>query len=461
MHSAPPSLDDCIASVKQSVSKAVIVGESLADPLKAPLELSGDLYNLVITPEILWTPDPIDQIRAWYPLVLKRAADDAGYLQYSRWLAKGTSALEIFFSLCASQEAKQVGVQIQGFGLGPFLYQVSRVARRLKLGFITRYWMIKYEALLKQKVLRQTSSRHRLFDSPTVSRELQQTWALLQNNIHQVETLVERYHTLQKQYHVLQKSYAMLQAKQTYVSASAELSKEDVEPRVAISPDLAAAIEAYYVSFEDVHRGSTEQIQAGLNDYQVVIDGLVHRHVPALDLGCGRGEWLRWLRERGINAKGVDSNAVMVRLCQAQGLAVSMGDVLSALRAQASHSLSMVSAFHVIEHLPFEVLFAMVQEIHRVLVPGGLMILETPNPENILVGSHTFYHDFSHQAPITPTSIEFLAQYHGFVSTEILRRNPYPRDARVLGSDPLTERVNGHLCGPQDFALIARTPLLD
>lgn len=461
MHSAPPSLDDCIASVKQSVSMTVGVGESLADPLKAPLELSGDLYNLVITPKILWTPDPIDPIRAWYPLVLRRAVDDAGYRQYSTCLAKGASALEIFFSLCASQEAKQAGVRIQGFGLGPFLYQVSRVARRLKLGFITRYLMIKYEALLKQRVLRQTSSRHVLFDSPRVSHELQQTWSLLQNNIHQVEALAQRYHTLQNQYHALQKSYAMLQAKQTYVSASALLSKEGVVSRPVISPDLATAIEAYYVSFEDVHRGSTEQIQSGLNDYQAVIDGLVHRHVPALDLGCGRGEWLQWLRERGIPAKGIDSNAVMVRLCQEQGLAVEVCDVLSALQAQPTHSLSMVSSFHVIEHLPFDVLFAMVQEIHRVLVPGGLMILETPNPENILVGSHTFYHDFSHQAPVTPTSIEFLAQYHGFVQTEILRRNPYPREARVVGSDPLTERVNGHLCGPQDFALLARTPVLD
>ncbi|MDM7322070.1 MAG: SAM-dependent methyltransferase, partial [Gammaproteobacteria bacterium] len=60
--------------------------------------------------------------------------------------------------------------------------------------------------------------------------------------------------------------------------------------------------------------------------------------------------------------------------------------------------------------------------------------------------------------PITPTLITFLAQYHGFTNIEIRRLHPYPESAKVPGHDPLTERVNGHLCGPQDFALLAYRP---
>ncbi|MGT2491386.1 hypothetical protein ACU4GD_14795 [Cupriavidus basilensis] len=40
----------------------------------------------------------------------------------------------------------------------------------------------------------------------------------------------------------------------------------------------------------------------------------------------------------------------------------------------------------------------------RALAPGGSILIETLNPENLLVGSHTFYHDFSHRNPVTPTS---------------------------------------------------------
>lgn len=91
------------------------------------------------------------------------------------------------------------------------------------------------------------------------------------------------------------------------------------------------------------------------------------------------------------------------------------------------------------------------------LMPGGKIIFETPNPENVLVGSHTFYHDLTHRNPLTPTFCTFLARYTGFSNIEIRRLHPYSPDAQVEGSDSLTERFNGHFYGPQDFALIAES----
>ena len=79
-----------------------------------------------------------------------------------------------------------------------------------------------------------------------------------------------------------------------------------------------------------------------------------------------------------------------------------------------------------------------------------------PNPENVLVGSHTFYHDPTHRNPVTPTAISFLLSYLGFSDVEVRRFNPYPEEAKVPGDDPLTARVNGHLCGPQDYAVVGR-----
>lgn len=225
--------------------------------------------------------------------------------------------------------------------------------------------------------------------------------------------------------------------------------------------DLEARIDAYYVSFEDAHRGSENEIRIKLQGY---IDHLARipeaaLGKPVVDIGCGRGEWLRLLSENGFSGVGVDLNPDMVARCRAQGLVANHADALAWLSAQEDESCAAISAFHIVEHLPFEVLFPLVEQAWRVLAPGGVLIMETPNPENVLVGSHTFYHDFSHRNPVTPTSLQFLVGYHGFAVSELLRLSPYPPEARVAENSLVADRVNGHFCGPQDYAVIAVKPV--
>ncbi|QTR46384.1 methyltransferase domain-containing protein [Thiothrix litoralis] len=216
-------------------------------------------------------------------------------------------------------------------------------------------------------------------------------------------------------------------------------------------------LDAYYIAFEDANRGTLDEIRQKLSIYLPYITRFKEKsgELPLLDIGCGRGEWLGLLQDAGISAYGVDMNGVMVTVGQERGLDVRHEDGLAHLQKLPDHSLSVITSFHVIEHLPFAVLFSVLIEIKRVLIPGGLLILETPNPENVLVGSHTFYHDFTHRNPVTPSALTFLLTYHNFQNIEVLRLHPYPEEAKVPGHDPLTERVNGHLCGPQDFAMIA------
>ena len=165
-----------------------------------------------------------------------------------------------------------------------------------------------------------------------------------------------------------------------------------------------------------------------------------------------------FLAEQGFDARGIDASLAMVAHCQAQGLKVDECDLLQALRRQADGSLNLITAFHVAEHLDFATLYTLVAEAWRVLEPGGALLLETPNPENPLVGSHTFYHYPTHRNPLTPSALGFLLGYHGFERLDVLRLNPYPESARVPGEDLLTERINGLLCGPQDFAVVGRRP---
>ena len=69
-----------------------------------------------------------------------------------------------------------------------------------------------------------------------------------------------------------------------------------------------------------------------------------------VDIGCGRGELLALLNERGVTARGVDSNAAMVELCRARGQSVEQGDGLTYIQRQADASIGGLTAIQVVEH---------------------------------------------------------------------------------------------------------------
>jgi O-antigen chain-terminating methyltransferase len=188
--------------------------------------------------------------------------------------------------------------------------------------------------------------------------------------------------------------------------------------------------------------------------------------MPILDLGCGRGEWLELLAEQGWHARGLDSNRVMVEECRQRGLAVSEGDVLAHLRSLPDASLGAVTAFHVLEHLPLEVLLRFLDETARVLRPGGIAIFETPNPENLVVGGCDFYRDPTHQRPLHPDTVQFLVEQRGLVRVEILRLSEHRiqdplqllpwHHSLAAYLNPLIDRAKRHFFGPTDYAVIGR-----
>jgi hypothetical protein len=140
-----------------------------------------------------------------------------------------------------------------------------------------------------------------------------------------------------------------------------------------------------------------------------------------LDLGCGRGEWLELLQKNSIAAMGVDLDTGMLAACQQINLKVQCQDALESLKQLQDGSASVVSAFHLVEHLTFDHVKELVAECHRVLKPGGLLIMETPNPENFMVATHNFYLDPTHLRPIPPDLLAFVPEYLGYESVKILR----------------------------------------
>lgn len=181
--------------------------------------------------------------------------------------------------------------------------------------------------------------------------------------------------------------------------------------------------DGFYRAFEDKHRGTLALIKERQSIYLPLIRPLleIYPRAPAIDLGCGRGEWLELLTETGFDALGIDLDDGMLAECRARGLRVQTQDALTALKGLPDNSQAIVSGFQFAEHIPFEVLQELVQQAMRVLLPAGLLILETPNPENVVVGTTNFYLDPTHKSPLPPLLMEFLAEYYGFYRFKIVR----------------------------------------
>ena len=216
------------------------------------------------------------------------------------------------------------------------------------------------------------------------------------------------------------------------------------------------ALDALYASFDEHFRGSEEEIKDRLKVYLPIVmnSGNGKSATPILDLGSGRGEWLELLKEKSLTATGVDSNRVLVEQCRERGLEVFEADLLNYLRKLPDASLGGLTGFHIVEHLTIEVLVKLIDEAMRVLRPGGVVIFETPNPQNVLVGSCNFYFDPTHRNPLPYQVLKFLVEARGFVVVKVLNLHPSD-DAPVEGDSDLAKRFNQYFYGPMDYGLVA------
>lgn len=211
---------------------------------------------------------------------------------------------------------------------------------------------------------------------------------------------------------------------------------------------------SFYRAFEDEFRGSRELIVDRLKVYLDFVIPLHEKYPDGLwaDLGCGRGEWLELLDNIKVNSLGVDTNEGMLSACIELGLNVYLDDAVFFLRRQADESLVGITAFHIAEHLSSDQLHDLMAESFRVLKPGGVLIIETPNPENILVGSCKFYLDQTHVKPLPPQLLEFMSKYYGFHRSVVLRLQE-PEQLIISGAETLMDVFSG--VSP-DYAVVSQ-----
>jgi O-antigen chain-terminating methyltransferase len=244
----------------------------------------------------------------------------------------------------------------------------------------------------------------------------------------------------------------------------ATLEEAAPPPAVAASAREAVA-DSVYAAFENRFRGSSEELRERLSAYVDLFRDLS----PVAELGCGRGEFLELLRSKGITSRGVECNAHLVRECRERGLEVVQGDLLDFLRGEPPASLGGVFAAQVAEHLPPAVLQSALAAAHRALRPGGLLVIETVNPRSLVGFLEVYNRDLTHERPLHPDTLSFLAAASGFGEVRVELRSPVDpaerlqpvpveglpeRAARALNEN--VERLNDFLYAPREYALIAR-----
>jgi SAM-dependent methyltransferase len=217
-----------------------------------------------------------------------------------------------------------------------------------------------------------------------------------------------------------------------------------------------------YLAFEARFRGSEEDIRSRQGVYRELLGG--RRRV--VDLGCGRGELVELLRDDGVDAYGVELNPDFVALLKDKGLEVVEQDALQHLEGLAAGDVDAIVASHVVEHLPPAVVSRLVETAWETLPEGGLLVLETPNPESLIAGSINFHRDPTHLRPVHPDTLAFICESNGFSAVEIRRLSPFPEAERLPlrgEDDPLADhldgvvgRLNDLLYGFQDYAVVAR-----
>ncbi len=232
-----------------------------------------------------------------------------------------------------------------------------------------------------------------------------------------------------------------------------------------------------YVAFENRFRGSMDEIRARVAAYLPQFEGAS----DVLDVGCGRGEFLDLLRERGIGATGVDINHDMVELCRARGLEVVQGDALAHLERLDDGALGGLFAAQVVEHLEPSRLLAFIDAARRKLRSGAPLALETINVASWSAFFRSYVRDITHVRPVHPETLQFLVSTAGFRNSQIVYRSPYPEEERLRqveelpaatssdeGGDPAAdlarvaavlnrnvETLNRLLFAEQDYAVVA------
>jgi SAM-dependent methyltransferase len=147
--------------------------------------------------------------------------------------------------------------------------------------------------------------------------------------------------------------------------------------------------------------------------YQTKYAALFAVGETVLDLGCGLGTFLSLLKKRGVHGIGVDAFPDAVAACRERGLDVAEADLFAFL-PETDRTFDGVFCSHIIEHLQPQDAIRFLNDVFRVLNPGGRCIIITPNFRDIEVVTDMFWLDVTHVRPYPVRLLRALLEHAGF-----------------------------------------------
>lgn len=274
-----------------------------------------------------------------------------------------------------------------------------------------------------------------------------------------MEWRVDRLAALYEDAAGLMKAFAVVRDRLERLTAALEARKD---PAAA---DVRAVLEplrdAVYAGFETRYRGGREAVRSQLARYLPYYEP----GAPVLDLGCGRGEFLALLAEKGVEAFGIDGNGQMAAACRDNGLRCVQGDLLEKLAEVGEGTLGGVFSSQVVEHLTPAYLGRLLGLCFSKLKTGAPIVLETVNPTSVFALVQVFYLDLSHHKPLHPEALRYLVESSGFTETEVLTSAPLEAESlqALPGADEKTailnrniDRLNALLYAPANYAVVGR-----
>ncbi len=407
---------------------------NLEDLIRSSTENYFESHISIKDFDIFSDPEFIHQA---YRLILNREPDPAGFHFYMDSLAKGhLTRNQILGMLYFSPETDQSRIKIQGAVISGLLGRISR-----------KFPILRPPVYLLNRFIELPLLINRLIHILDLIRRSGETASLLRTRNNMLENHVTKIIVENR------KKIELLENKIRAFSPSTVKKSQKTKKKTVTKSESQRHLEmdAVYAAMHSKFNSDPETTLARLESYLPRIHSCesINKNYPLIDLGCGKGELLHLLHDDGIPAVGVDSNILFIKELVEAGFQVEHQGIQEFMEEYPDESAGGISALHLIEHLNFEQLFNTLYNAYRVLAPGGILILETPNPENLLVSSRQFYIDPTHKNPIHPQTLLFLLEQIGFSNLEIIRLNPagFP--------PPYTSPIQEMLDTYQTYAAIA------
>lgn len=368
-----------------------------------------DFYNLKeLDGNYLLELDDREFIATLYKAVLKRPATlDDFRIMLGNLCYGNAHRIDIIDAVQASEEAKKFP-PIQITGLEEIRKKLNR-KRKIKsipvVGYILRWCkaMILLPRELTYLEEKTDNFGKQMLAYDVLQANTQNMNLHLNNNVQAINEILRVNHLSlkEKQLEEQRKQYEQKLLDRFYVRYNEELFME--------SRELLKERKGIYIEKLD-HHFNTDKKES----------------IIVVDLGCGTGEWLEVLQENGYHSIGVDSNQAVVQKDKKlyPHLEVILQDSITFLKSQPTNSLDVITSFHMVEHMEMIEVIELCNEAARVLKSNGLLIIETPNPLNVLISSYYFYLDPTHKRQVPPELLEVYIHAGGLKVLERVFVNP-------------------------------------